>query len=118
MVGPSFAPPVVRSTRLRLAPLTTGTDAHHFVNIVRSNPNFYNLGDVRTGGCPPIRPNLTRSSASGSTSHAALPFPPPACRLTTPSSTPPARPRASSDASSPIRGSHRSKLRIGGITHN
>src|SRR5262245_43946574 len=41
MVGPSFAPPVVRSTRLRLAPLTTGNDAHHFVNIVLSNPNFY-----------------------------------------------------------------------------
>src|SRR2546430_4401118 len=38
---PSFAPPVVRSTRLRLAPLTTGNDAHHFVNNVRSNPNFY-----------------------------------------------------------------------------
>src|SRR5439155_26321463 len=39
---PFFAPPVVRSTRLRLAPLTTGNDAHHFVNNVRSNPNFYN----------------------------------------------------------------------------
>ena len=38
---PIFAPPVVRSTRLRLVPLTTGNDAHHFVNNVRSNPNFY-----------------------------------------------------------------------------
>ena len=40
-VLPCLAPPVVRSTRLRLAPLTTGNDAHHFVKNVRSNPNFY-----------------------------------------------------------------------------
>jgi len=38
-----FAPPVVRGTRLRLAPLTTGNDAHHFVNNVRSNSSFHNL---------------------------------------------------------------------------
>ena len=43
IVGFHFAPPVVRSTRLRLVPLTTGNDAHHFVNNVRSNPNFYQI---------------------------------------------------------------------------
>src|SRR6185436_7657532 len=52
MVGPSFAPPVVRSTRLRLAPLTTGNDAHHFVNSVRSSPNFHMLfAFLRLGSC-------------------------------------------------------------------
>src|SRR5215467_5108924 len=35
-----FAPPIARLARLRLAPLAIGDDAHHFVNNVRSNPNF------------------------------------------------------------------------------
>ena len=35
-----FAPPIARFARLRLAPLAIGDDAHHFVNNVRSNPNF------------------------------------------------------------------------------
>src|SRR5262245_15405696 len=70
MVGPSFAPPVVRSTRLRLAPLTTGNDAHHFVNIVRSNPNFYTLS---SSGSPVLRlecftPRSSRRSARPVTS--------------------------------------------------
>src|SRR6476660_5160353 len=55
MVGPSFAPPVVRSTRLRLAPLTTGNDAHHFVNSVRSSPNFH------TSSLWSVRPHLTQT---------------------------------------------------------
>jgi len=45
MVGSQlFAPPVVRSTRLRLVTLTTGNDAHHLVNIPWSNRSFHSSG--------------------------------------------------------------------------
>src|SRR6516164_3593595 len=42
-----FAPPIARLARLRLAPLAIGDDAHHFVNNVRSNPNFSSLSFQR-----------------------------------------------------------------------
>src|SRR5262249_58553846 len=47
-----FAPPIARLARLRLAPLAIGDDAHHFVNNVRSNPNFSKLGQRRVRSSP------------------------------------------------------------------
>src|SRR5215475_13047634 len=44
-----FAPPIARLARLRLARLAIGDDAHHFVNNVRSNPNFSTLDPYSNG---------------------------------------------------------------------
>src|SRR5262249_61750327 len=48
-----FAPPIASLAHLRLAPLAIGNDAHHFVNNVRSNPNFPNL--VAMASWSPVR---------------------------------------------------------------